>query len=309
MDETSGVPVARESEVDRRSNGDRRAIEVLPIESTSPGSGRRTANPPKRDSRWMRWLGIAGRDVGIIIATVTAIVFCVNHAHPIFANQPTLAEQLSKTIPLSKVGVTASPKDTGNLAALLASPHFEQDRQAFAADLVKTGRMTQARADSIAYYAVRESYVEGIPPAVVFGVMLTENALFVSNAMSNVGAVGLMQIYPKIWLKALKDKFGSDLASDSTNLKYGIYILKQYIKSDSGAVTSKNLASGLLHYNGCVHGSNTPNCGTYPSKVKAYVEKSGGSICGDKGFYDCIAKPFIAGLFGKADDSTTALAP
>ena len=68
--------------------------------------------------------------------------------------------------------------------------------------------MSQARADSIAYYAVRESYVNGIPPAVVFGVMLTENAMFVSGAMSNVGAVGLMQVYPKIWLKELSAKFG-----------------------------------------------------------------------------------------------------
>ena len=67
--------------------------------------------------------------------------------------------------------------------------------------------------------------------------MLTENAKFVSGAMSNVGAVGLMQVYPKIWLKALRDRFGSDLATDSTNLKYGIYILKQYVKSDSGRVT------------------------------------------------------------------------
>jgi hypothetical protein len=33
--------------------------------------------------------------------------------------------------------------------------------------------------------------------------------------------------------------------------------------------------------------------------VKTYVEKQGNSICGDKGFYDCIARPFIAGLFGK----------
>ena len=74
---------------------------------------------------------------------------------------------------------------------------------------MKTGRMNQARADSIAYYAVRESYVNGIPPAVVFGVMLTENSRFISGAMSNVGAVGLMQVYPKVWLKALRAKFGA----------------------------------------------------------------------------------------------------
>jgi hypothetical protein len=301
MDRSADLPVAREPELDRRQNGDRRA--APPDPSTAPDGDRRA---PKRESKWLRWLGVAGRDVGIIIGTVTAIVFCVDHAKPIFANQPSLAAQLTNTVPATKAVIT--PTDTGQLAKLLASPQFEKDRAAFAADLVKTGRMSQARADSIAYYAVRESYIEGIPPAVVFGVMLTENALFVSNAMSNVGAVGLMQVYPKIWLKALKDKFGSDLASDSTNLKYGIYILKQYIKSDSGAVTSRNVSSGLLRYNGCVTGSNTPNCGAYPSKVKAYVEKAGSSLCGDKSFYECIAKPFIAGLFGKRDDSTTARA-
>jgi soluble lytic murein transglycosylase-like protein len=163
--------------------------------------------------------------------------------------------------------------------------------------------MSQARADSIAYYAVREAYLHGIPPAVVFGVMLTENARFVSHALSNVGAVGLMQVYPKIWLKELGDRFGTDLASDSTNLKYGIYILREYIKPKSGSteVTASDVNRGLLRYNGCVRGTNTPNCRTYPSKVKNYVEKQAESLCGDKSFYDCIAKPFMVGLLGKSD--------
>jgi hypothetical protein len=68
-------------------------------------------------------------------------------------------------------------------------------------------------------------------------------------------------------------------------------------------VTPRDLGKGLLRYNGCVIGRNTPNCKTYPNKVKTYVEKSGTSICGDKTFYDCIAKPFIAGLFGKKDST------
>ena len=163
---------------------------------------------------------------------------------------------------------------------------------------MKTGRMSQARADSIAYYAVRESYVNGIPPAVVFGVMLTENARFVSGAMSNVGAVGLMQVYPKVWLKALRAKFGSDLATDSTNLKYGIYILSlRQVRLGQGP--AGDLSKGLLRYNGCVRGHEYAALQDYPSKVKTYVEQQGMSICGDKSFYDCIAKPFIAGFLGK----------
>lgn len=272
---------------DRRHASDRRQ---------DPGEGRRGA----RKSLFARYLGIAGRDLAIIGVTVGAIVFSVRNVHPIFANQPTVAEALTRTVPLTRAALSPSPADTSAAARAVSSPQFEKDRQAFAADLVHTGHMSQARADSVSYYAVREAYIRGIPPAVVFGVMLTENATFVSSAMSNVGAVGLMQVYPKVWLKALSAKFGRDIASDSTNLKYGIYILSTYMKSkQGGTVTPGAVSSGLLKYNGCVHGSNTPNCHTYPTKVKNYVEKLGTSLCGDKSFYECIAKPFVSGLLGK----------
>jgi hypothetical protein len=38
--------------------------------------------------------------------------------------------------------------------------------------------------------------------------------------------------------------------------------------------------------------------------VKTYVENEADSICGNKSFYDCIAKPFIAGFFGRTQDAT-----
>jgi soluble lytic murein transglycosylase-like protein len=73
--------------------------------------------------------------------------------------------------------------------------------------------------------------VRGISPAIIFGVMLTENAKFVSKATSNVGAVGLMQVYPKVWLnKEMTKLFGKDIATDSTNVKYGVFILSQYFR-------------------------------------------------------------------------------
>ena len=53
------------------------------------------------------------------------------------------------------------------------------------------------------------------------------------------------------------------------------------------------LRTGLSHYNGYVMGKNTPNCHTYPTKVKKYVESQDSSICANKSFYDCIAKPFV----------------
>ena len=280
------------TEGERRSLRDRR---------DTPSVERRGTKP----SWWRRPAAKVARDVLIGAMSIAAIVFAVEHIHPIFADQPSVVASLTSRVPVAKALATSSiPKDTGKIAQIVGSPEFERDRAAFAADLVKTGRMSQERADSVAFYAVRESYLNAIPPAVVFGVMLTENAKFVSSALSNVGAVGLMQVYPKIWIKALKDRFGTDLASDSTNLKYGIYILKQYIKSDSGTVKPNDVSTGLLRYNGCVRGTNTPNCKTYPTKVKTYVEREAESICGNKSFYDCIAKPFIAGFFGRSQDAT-----
>jgi soluble lytic murein transglycosylase-like protein len=255
--------------------------------------------------RWARWSIIGLREAVIGIIAIAAIVFAVRATQPIYTHEPKVVAGLAKKAPnVTRALIGPTPADTSKVAQMMASPQFDRDRQAFAADLVATGRMTQARADSIAYYAVRESYIDGIPPAVVFGVMLTENSRFISGAQSNVGAVGLMQVYPKVWLKALSSKFGKDLQSDSTNLKYGIYILKQYVKSDSGAVTAGNIGKGLLHYNGCVLGKNTPNCKNYPTKVGNYVESSANALCGDKTFYDCIAKPFVSGLFGQKQAET-----
>lgn len=290
MDEPRSSP-----ESERRAANDRRA---------EPSRTRRDAKP----SRTARLLGIGVRDLLLIVSALLAIIAAVSFSRPIFANHPSVAATLEKHAPVltkTVLNQPPTPADTSRAAQMMKTPQFEADRKAFAADLVSTGRVTPARADSIAFYAVRESYINGIPPAVVFGVMLTENSRFISGAMSDVGAVGLMQVYPKIWLKALSAKFGKDLASDSTNLKYGIYILKQYIKSDSGAVTKADVGKGLLHYNGCVSGSHTPNCKTYPNKVAGFVERQAQAMCGDKSFTDCIARPFMAGLMGRQPATPT----
>ena len=274
---------------DRRERSDRR----------EHGAAGRRGSAKSRKRRIATLVG----DLAAIVVLVAAIIFALNHAQPIFAGQPTVVQSLTERVPLTKpILAPAARPDTGRLAALMASPKFAADSAAFSEDLVRTGRMSQERADSIAYYAVREAYDRGIPPAVIFGVMLTENAVFVSNALSNVGAIGLMQVYPKIWLKELGNKFGTDLASDSTNLKYGVYILSEYIKPKRGTetVTASDVQKGLLRYNGCVKGTNTPNCRTYPTKVKNYVERQAESLCGDKTFYQCIAKPFMDGLLGRS---------
>src|SRR3954470_12626198 len=234
-----------------------------------------------------------------IVVLLFVILFAVRHTRPVYASSGTVMERLRKRAPVAAAVI--APVESSTVARLMASPKYQEEKRNFYEDLMRTGRLDSARADSIAQYAVREAYTRGISPAIVFGVMLTENARFISKAMSNVGAVGLMQVYPKIWLKKeFSDSLGKDLASDSTNLRYGVFILDKYFhpRTRSGGVTERNYRDALLHYNGCVTGSNTPNCKTYPDKVRRYVEASAKSICDGRGFYDCIAKPFIDGLLG-----------
>jgi hypothetical protein len=278
-------------DADRRARADRRA--------NAGAESRRGKTPPSKQARIAK---IIGRDAAMVIITLAAIIVGIRVTNPIFANQPKVVESLIEETPIAKAVLdTMSPLKDTLRAAIVALPEFERDRKAFASDLVATGHMDPARADTVAYYAVREAYLRGIPPAVVFGVMLTENSRFVSKALSNVGAVGLMQVYPKVWLKALQEKFGADLSTDSTNLKYGVYILSTYIKTKNGAANAAAVNKGLLRYNGCVRGTNTPHCTNYPSKVATYVKKQGNSICGNKSFYDCIARPFVEGFTGSRD--------
>jgi len=277
MSEVIGTP-------ERRAGSDRRA----------DGDGGRRERKPRASG--LRYVLHSLAAIGVLLVV---IIFAVRHTRPVYATRGTVAEELHKRAPVAAAVI--APVESSTVARLMASPKYQEEKRNFHADLMRTGQLDSARADSIAQYAVREAYTRGISPAIVFGVMLTENARFISKAMSNVGAVGLMQVYPKVWLKKqFSDSLGKDLASDSTNLRYGVFILDQYFhpKTRSGATTTRDYRTALLRYNGCVTGSNTPHCANYPDKVRRYVEASAKSICSGRGFYDCIAKPFIAGLLG-----------
>jgi hypothetical protein len=291
-------PQPTEPASERRTHGERRR--------DSRSRGRRGA--PRPPGRVRRALRTAGGYLFAIVTLLCVIAYTVTRMRPIYTGRPGLAERLAARAPAKDAVLPILQAVTGNnprrdsaaVEGAAASPQFQADRRAFAADLVSTGRMSQARADSIAGYAVREAYIRGIPPALIFGLMLTENATFVSRATSNVGAVGLMQIYPKYWLKPLGKRFGTDLERDETNIRYGVFIMQEYLKPKQGQVMSpEQIRKGLLRYNGCVRGTNTPRCHTYPNKIARYVERDAKALCGNKGFYECITRPFVTGLLGR----------
>jgi hypothetical protein len=56
------------------------------------------------------------------------------------------------------------------------------------------------------------------------------------------------------------------------------------------------IRTALLSYNGCVRGTNTPDCRAYPEKVRQHVESDARSSCAGKPYEDCVALPLWAAL-------------
>jgi hypothetical protein len=232
------------------------------------------------------------------VASACTVVYTASRVHPVFLGQAPVAGRVLAAAYLDS-STTRAPWLSLPEPLALRHPQFQRDVEAFAADLRQTGKLGTERADSIARVAVREAYHRRIPPALVLGVMLTENDAFKPSARSKVGAMGLMQIMPRMWTPNLGPILGRNLKDDETNLRYGVYILKHFAKRTSDTLDATGATRlALLNYNGCVRGRNTPDCRAYPDKVQRHVENSARSICAGKGFRDCVALPLWAALRG-----------
>src|SRR5205814_1909076 len=175
------------------------------------------------------------RLIGLAALCAGIVVFVTNHLSPVFLDRAFGAR-------VERFGVRLTPATSDEYAMrvspwtrlpfheALATPMFLHDRSAFAIDLLGTGKLGLTRALSLADVAVREAYRRRVPPALVLGVLLTENDELKSTARSRQGAIGLMQIHPGPWRPALGDLFGRNLRNDTTNLRYGIYILGHFAR-------------------------------------------------------------------------------
>jgi soluble lytic murein transglycosylase-like protein len=225
------------------------------------------------------------------LASAAALVGALALTQPVYMAQASLVRRLFTHDYVDSTALR-SPWLKSTIAAL-KSPQFLADRQAFADDLLRTGKVHSGRAWEIADIAVREAYTRRVPPALVLGVMLTENDELKSNARSSVGAVGLMQVYQRPW-QGLSKLFGSNIKSDSTNLKYGIYILG-FLANRAGRTNDREdgWRTALLRYNGCKNGTNTPNCHSYPDVVRRNVLRSAHYTCGGRDFIACVTQPLF----------------
>lgn len=114
----------------------------------------------------------------------------------------------------------------------------------------------------VAVALVRHANVVGVEPRLLLAVLLVENPWIDPDARSSVGAVGLMQVMPQHrgqWGPCLPD-----LEDVEANICHGARIFAHYYRQTGGDVER-----ALLRYNGCVNGTNTPDCHRYPYHVYA----------------------------------------
>lgn len=118
--------------------------------------------------------------------------------------------------------------------------------------------VSERYARQISWPLVENAYAKGLDPATVVAILIMESG-GKPTARSSVGARGLMQVMP-FWAGRWRG-CGSDLYDIEENICNGTSILAWYLRSHA---TERQ---ALLGYNGCVRGTNTPNCFTYPEKV------------------------------------------
>lgn len=143
--------------------------------------------------------------------------------------------------------------------AASGAPLAAQSEEARIAELLSKRTRDPDRANRVATALVREARRANIGATLLVGVLLTENPDLEPRATSSVGARGLMQVMP-----FHAGKWGcssSDLFDIDANICHGVQILADNLKR------SRNLPTALQRYNGCVRGTNTPDCHRYAGKV------------------------------------------
>jgi soluble lytic murein transglycosylase-like protein len=123
-------------------------------------------------------------------------------------------------------------------------------------------RAEQRLARRVATALVAEARRVDIDARLLLGVLLVENPWIDPAARSPVGAQGLMQVMP--FHRGRWAPCPPRLDDIESNICHGARIFAHYLDLERG-----NLDRALLRYNGCVRGTNTPNCHSYPMHVLA----------------------------------------
>jgi len=202
------------------------------------------APPAKLSSPMKTAMRAASHAIALGALLVSGAVWTISQQHPLYANPGRLLR-----LPAAVVDASQPTEEAFRIGEVLNQ--YTHDR---------------ALAFRIADAIVDQAQKENLDPALLVGVLLTEDATLDPRARSSVGARGLMQVMP---LHSGKWGCGSkDLFDVEVNICHGVQILKAALDG------APNTRVALLRYNGCVRGRNTPNCHTYDDKVLRHAGRA-----------------------------------
>ena len=207
---------------------------------------------------WKRILKGVLHGIGATILLAAGTIWTIGQQHPKFVKPGELLRLPAAVVTAAAPGTEpyTLPTDEKAREEVLRVRHA----------LLKYTRDT-VRAQRIATAVVAEGGKRNLSPALLIGVLLTEDVTLNPQAKSFVGARGLMQVMP-FHAGKWKQCPSSDLFTIETNVCYGTSILADLVKR------SPSMERALLRYNGCVKGTNTPNCHTYSGKVLRFAEQA-----------------------------------
>lgn len=214
------------------------------------------------------------------VATLARSVF---HAPLPRPSRSLLAVSTAATVLLSLAAVSsrdavlpnrpATGAEDAQIAALTArtvqvGQNLKRAEQFYRRNAAPLARVLQRYRDDstlerrIAVALVREAREVNLDPRLLLAVLLVENPGLDPSATSSEGAVGLMQVMP--FHLGQWPPCGPRLDDVNANICYGARIFAHYLNAENG-----NPERALLRYNGCVKGTNTPDCKKYPYAVYA----------------------------------------
>lgn len=235
----------RQEEVEQRVPDDRRQS----AGNVYTNVRRRSAERPPLKT-WQKVLHTALHVAGASTLLAAGVVWTLNHQQPKYVR----AGELLK-LP----------------ASLVVAPPPVSEQVFRVSSVLRKYTKDTVRANRIANAIIREGGKRNLDPALLVGLLITENAKLDPQARSNVSARGLMQVMP-FHAGKWKECPSRDLADIDSNICYGTSILADLVKR------SPSLQRALQRYNGCVRGTNTPNCYTYSGKVMKYADQAASAM-------------------------------
>ena len=204
------------------------------------------------------------RSITIGIAVITATAVVAGARTPDKTREPIVAR--ARDIRLPGAVVVASKPSLKEIVDLIVGEQGSKEEQSRIAAMLRKRTSDAQLADRIARDLVNEGKKANVGATLLAGILMVENPELEPRATSSVGARGLMQVMP-----FHAGKWGcssDDLFDIEANICHGVRVLADNLRH------SRNLPTALLKYNGCVRGTNTPDCHRYARIVYRYAQRS-----------------------------------